>query len=122
MKTIYKINKVVVIVNLILFLTIYFGMLFLPVTGIVQLVMFGIYCYKWQSVVEPLKKHFVIYGSLALLSLGLLFLSPGLGYWDGFSLISSMVLGGLLSLYFLQITRRQVQYLEETEPLIENNI
>ena len=53
MKTIYKINKVVVIVNLILFLTIYFGMLFLPVTGIVQLVMFGIYCYKWQSVVEP---------------------------------------------------------------------
>ena len=112
MRTIYKINKVVVIFNLVLVIISYFTMLFLPITGIIQLVMFGMYCIIWQSVAEPLKKHFAVYGFLVFISLRLLFFSGKLEYYRDFSLISSMVLGGLLSLYFLVICTSQWLYLK----------
>ncbi len=95
MKTLFKINKVIIIVNAILFIIPYFGLLFMIITGISQLTLFFIYVLKWKSIATQLKKHFIYYGVIASISIALLFMSKEFSYGRDIAMIISMVLGGI---------------------------
>lgn len=109
MKTIYILNKVLIVINLVLFLTIYFGLLFLPITGITQLVCFLFFLSHWKKMDPSIKKHLRYYGISVLITLGILL---SLQYLQNLDLLFwlPIIFGGILSIYFLLITERQSNY------------
>ncbi len=109
METIYKINKVIVIINLILALTIYFGMLFLPITGIVQIASFVYFLCHWKNINPRLKNHFIGYGISVVITLSILscinfFKSSSFFIW------MPMISGICLAIYFLLLSKWQMEY------------
>ncbi|WP_299683330.1 hypothetical protein [uncultured Dokdonia sp.] len=110
MQTLFKINKVIMIINAILFIIPYFGLLFMIITGISQLTLFLIYVSKWKLIATELKKYFISYGIVASISVGLLIISNKFSNGQDALMIISMLLGGILSLCFLYLSKKQSTY------------
>ncbi|WP_405210962.1 hypothetical protein [Dokdonia sp. Asnod2-E02] len=109
MKTIYLLNKILVSINAFLFLLYYIGLLFLPITGAIQVCCFVYLLFRWSDVAPHLKKYFIIYGVVTVLSLSLLLC---LNYFSSFDFLFwlPIILGIALSIYFLILTYKQSEY------------
>ena len=109
MKTIYLLNKILVSINAFLFLLYYIGLLFLPITGAIQVCCFVYLLFRWSDVAPHLKKYFIIYGVVTVLSLSLLLC---LNYFSSFDFLFwlPITLGIALSIYFLILTYKQSEY------------
>ncbi|WP_299150618.1 hypothetical protein [uncultured Dokdonia sp.] len=109
MKTIFLLNKILVSINAFLFLLYYIGLLFLPITGAIQVCCFVYLLYRWSDVAPHLKKYFIIYGVVTVLSLSLLLC---LNYFSSFDFLFwlPIILGIALSIYFLILTYKQSEY------------
>ncbi len=109
MKTLFLINKTLIITNAILFITIYGGLLFLPITGAIQVCCFVYLLSRWSYVAPHLKKHFITYGAVTVLSLSLLLCLQYFSSLD-FLFWLPIILGIALSIYFLILTHKQSEY------------
>lgn len=109
MKTLFLINKTLIITNAILFITVYGGLLFLPITGVIQVCCFVHLLFRWSDVAPHLKKYFIIYGAVTVLNLSLLIC---LIYFSSFDFLFwlPIILGIALSIYFLILTYKQSEY------------
>lgn len=105
MKTIYKINKVTVIINLILFIIPYFGLVFMMVTGVTQIIIYLIHLCYWDKTPTLFKKHLVLYGLLVITTLSFLYNSDQFVYGKDFVFASCLISAGLLAFYSLYISR-----------------
>lgn len=109
MKNIYKLNKIIVGLNIGLFIGGFFGVLFLPITGVVQVVCFLIYLSKWKSIEKDLTYHLKIYGILTLFTLLIqssiiLVKTLDILFW------APIISGTMLSIYFFIISSVQSKY------------
>ncbi|ANH60131.1 hypothetical protein [Dokdonia donghaensis] len=109
MKTIYLLNKILVSINAFLFLLYYIGLLFLPITGAIQVCCFVYLLFRWSDVAPHLKKYFIIYGVVTVLSLSLLLCLKYFSSLD-FLFWLPIILGIALSIYFLILTYKQSEY------------
>lgn len=105
MKTLYKINLILVIINVILGLTIYLGLLFMIITGVCQVVMYLIYLSKWKDISKELKTPFIKYGIITVITLSVF--SYALYDESDFLFTLPMITSGLLAFYFLYISKKQ---------------
>lgn len=110
MKTLYMINKVLIIINVILGLTIYFGLLFMIITGFAQVVMFIVYLSKWKKISDQYKTHFITYGCLTIITLIALFISVQLNHHADTIILLSLFMGGGLAFYFLYLSKKQYEF------------
>ncbi|MFK7748635.1 MAG: hypothetical protein AB8B65_09605 [Kordia sp.] len=65
MKFIYNINGVIYSITLLLYLTIYLGMLMQILLGIVQVLFFFILLFNYDKFSEKIKNHLKVYGVLS---------------------------------------------------------
>lgn len=112
MKTMYQINKVVLIVNVLLFIIPFLGLLFLMITAITQLTLFAVYLWKWKMIATSLKKFFILYGILATIALSLLYVINLSAYGKDTIFIVSMVLATICAVLSLYLSRKQWRYLQ----------
>ncbi|WP_339848790.1 hypothetical protein [uncultured Dokdonia sp.] len=105
MKTIYKINKVIVIINLILFIIPYFGLIFMMATGATQIILYLIHICYWKKIPTLFKKHLILYGLLVMATLSFLYFGEEFVYAKDFVFVVSLISAGLLAFYSLYISR-----------------
>jgi len=75
MKNLYHINKVLIIINIALGLTIYLGLLFLIPLGIVQIIMSIIIAYNEKKLTKEIRSLFNTYSiTSSLILIGILFM------------------------------------------------
>jgi len=109
MKTLYKINLILIIANVILGFTIYLGLLFMIITGITQIIMYTIYLTKWSNISKELKIPFIKYGTLTAITL--IGLSLGIYYESSDFLVPvTMIASGILAFYFLYLSKKQYEF------------
>ena len=113
MKNVYTVNKVLLIVNTLLFLTIYFGLLFLIVTGIVQILCFIYYMVHWEKIDPKLELYFRSYGVLVPLILCPFLFLEYLGDYMGLLLIP-LIAGSILAICFTLLSRKQMLYSQKS--------
>ena len=117
MKTLYKINLILIITNVILGFTIYLGLLFMIITGICQVLMYIIYLIKWKDISKELKTSFIIYETTTIITL--ILFSIGTQYHSGNFLIPvSMITSAMLAFYFLYLSKKQSDF---SNLKLENN-
>ncbi len=106
MRKIYTINKILIIVNIALFIIPYFGLLFMIITGVVQLTLFLIYMFRWKQIPKNNKKQLIWYIAICSIIFISIYYSSASEYYN--DLIPSMLLiiSGLLALYFLYISKK----------------
>lgn len=116
MKTIYLLNKFLIIANSILFLTLYLGMLFLIITGAVQILCFLYYSYHWKRVEPHLKRHFRYYAFLAFATLLVL---QSIKYFKSIDFLfwTPILSGFVLSIYFFILSKWQKEYTTQLKSL-----
>ena len=104
MKHIHKINKILIIINLILGLTIYFGLLFLIPLGIVQIIMSVIIAFYYRKLTNVIRLLLIIYCSItALVLISLLYMYLKSNDNQGLFILSMCISVGLAFLH-LKIT------------------
>ncbi len=112
MKTLYKINLILIIINVILGFTIYLGLLFMIITGLCQVVMYIIYLIKWKDIAQGLRTPFIRYGTI--MAITLILFSLGMYYGsDHFLIPVTMITSGLLAFYFLYLSKKQYDFSKE---------
>ncbi len=99
MRKMFKINLIGIIITLVLYITIWGGILSQILLGGLQLICFLTICLYFQMLTQTLKTHLVTYGILTSLTILLTCLYP-----DTFFLVFFWPFSGVLSLYFLYIT------------------
>ena len=107
MKNIYTINKFVIVANLLLYITIYGGLLFQIVTGTIQVISFLIYLFLWKKIDRSLLKHFISYGICMLIVLSLFFTSMSFNHP---MTIIAIFASALLAVYFVFLSKWQTAY------------
>ena len=112
MKNIYLINKIVIVANLLLYITIYGGLLFQMVTGTIQLLSFFIYLLLWKKLDKRLLKHFLAYGICTFIIL--IFFFTSISFNHPMTLVA-IITSALLAAYFLFISKWQTAYILQTE-------
>jgi hypothetical protein len=101
MKNLYRTNKWLIIINLLLYLTIYFGMIFQIFLGAVQVLM-SIYIFtKYNSLDKRIKPLFIAYVVLTVIILSLI--TSGLIVNTGFITVY-LIIPMLLAFFHLYIT------------------
>lgn len=101
MKLLYKINKVVIIINLVLVIIPFLGLAFLIVTGLFQVISFIVCLIYWKRIDQSLRKYLIAYPFLAGICLGIL------GIETDVSFTISLSLSALLALSFLFLLKKQ---------------
>ncbi len=101
MKNLYNVNKWLVIITLLLYLTIYFGMIFQIVLGITQVLMSIYILSKYNGLEKKTKLLFKIYMTLTITVLSII--GSGVIANTGFILIY-LVIPMLLAFFHLYIT------------------
>lgn len=105
MKLIFNINKWWILTTIALYLTLWGGILFQILLGIIQLISFCIYVANWSKIKTSLKPFLYAYIIVALLLVAYLF--------SGFNDAVFIVWGisGGVAFYFLYITYQQNKFL-----------
>lgn len=112
MKNIYTINKIIIIVNLILYITLFGGLLFQMVTGTIQIISFIVYLFVWKKLDKTLHKHFIAYGITMITIVSIFFTSISFNHpMTLFAIIAS----ALLAVYFLFISKWQTDFILQSE-------
>lgn len=104
MENIYKTNKWMIIITLALYLTLWGGVLFQLILGLIQLISCGIYIENWSKIKPSLKPLLVLYCIITIPLIALLFIFP-----ETFMMI--IWIGSMfLAFYFLYITDQQNKF------------
>ncbi|MFI0428384.1 hypothetical protein [Mariniflexile sp. HMF6888] len=103
MKYLYQTNKWLVIINTILFIITYLGLMFLIVLGTIQLLMYIIIAVKYNNLDKSGKTQFTIYSFTAALVLTLISFNDKF-YFDGTIFLAVLVISILLAFLHLNIT------------------
>ncbi|WP_211075738.1 hypothetical protein [Aquimarina sp. MMG016] len=114
MKTIHNINKWSFIITLLLYLTIYFGLLAQILLGSVQIILVLILLYYWKDFQTKQKQHLAIYVGIVIFY-GLLFLTNVLKSY--FLIFFITVVPMSIAGYFVYIT-----YLISISEIITNTL
>lgn len=69
MKYLYKINKWLIIINILLFIIPYFGLLFLIILGAVQVIMSVIIAFNFTQLAKNSKSQFILYSVITIIIL-----------------------------------------------------
>ncbi|WP_299210048.1 hypothetical protein [uncultured Dokdonia sp.] len=101
MKHLYNINKVVIIINLVLVIIPFLGLVFLLVTGFFQVISFIACLIYWKRIDHSLRKYFIAYPFLAGICLGILAIETDVSF------TISLSLSALLALSFLFLLKKQ---------------
>ncbi|TVZ53160.1 hypothetical protein OD90_2357 [Dokdonia sp. Hel_I_53] len=106
MKKIYSLNKILIIINIGLFIIPYFGLLFMIITGVVQIILFFIYVMKWNQIPQSNKKQLLVYVAICLIIFIGIYYSSASEYYNDLILSMLLIISGLLELYFLYISKK----------------
>jgi len=109
MKTLYKINSIIIIINVILGFTIVLGLLFMQVTGLCQVITYFIYLGQWNKISNELKTPFKLYGLLTTITL-IVFFSINQSRYLTDETIPILIFSGFLAFYFLYLSKKQKDY------------
>ena len=101
MKLLYNINKVVIIINLILVIIPFLGLVFMFITGCVQVLSFLVLLLFWKRIDITLRNYFIAYPFLVSITLGILYIGTDTSY------AISMGIAALLAIGFLFILKKQ---------------
>lgn len=93
MKLLYNINKVVIIMNLILIVIPFFGLIFMFITGCIQVISFIVFLFLWKKIAYSLRRYFLIYPILVGIALAILSLEKDVSFVISLSLSASMAIG-----------------------------
>lgn len=104
MKTLYTVNKIVFIINLILAFIPFAGLLFMMITGAVQVTSYMIYLTKWKQIHPVLRNYFILYPFLVGITCSILAIGKDITF------IISLSIATLIAICFLYITYRQNKY------------
>lgn len=106
MKNLYNINKIAFIITLVLYISVFYGMLFQILLGAIQ-ILSGLYlCFQWKKLFSKQKKHLTIYWAfVGCYSIGWIF---SLSEWNSYNefiyvIIGIMVIPMAIAAYFLFI-------------------
>ena len=95
MKIVYKINKIIIIINLILALIPFLGLLFMIITGFTQIVSYTIWISKWKHIHLTLQRYFIAYPFLVIIALGIIPINTDASF------VISLSISALLAIGFL---------------------
>lgn len=105
MKNLFKINKVLVIINIILFIIPYFGLLFLMVLGASQVIMSFVIGYNLKQLNKKTELLFTIYSLTAVfILLNFFFMNLGFTPNNAPNIVISMILSVVMAFLHLKIT------------------
>ncbi|PZX36861.1 hypothetical protein LX97_03326 [Nonlabens dokdonensis] len=111
MKSLYKLNLVLFIIMLVLFVTIYLGLLMMPVVGVVQ-VMSAFWLYsKYSELPKEIQRKLNIYSILSVCLLTIFIISIQNSFHDFF--LVPLTGCGLMSIVFMHILYKNYKYTEE---------
>ncbi len=113
MKHLYQINKVLIIINLILGLTIYLGLLFLIVLGIAQIIMSVIIAYNEKQLTKEVSTLYNIY-ALTTVSILVIFLLMYCAFIPSSSILIFSMIAISIIIAFLHL---RITYLIKTKTL-----
>ena len=101
MKTLYNINKVTLIINLILVVIPFFGLIFMLITGCVQVISYIISLFLWKQIAHSLRRYFLIYPVLVSIALAILALEKDVSF------VISLSLSALIGIGFVFLLKKQ---------------
>ncbi|MFC4636237.1 hypothetical protein ACFO3O_20185 [Dokdonia ponticola] len=101
MKLLYNINKVIIGINLILIVIPFFALLFMTITGIVQVISYLVVLTMWKRTDPSTRKYLSMYPFLVGLSLGILYIGTDTSY------AIAMCIAAILAIGFLFILKKQ---------------
>ncbi|MGB5982270.1 MAG: hypothetical protein WBG46_09010 [Nonlabens sp.] len=102
MKTLFLLNKWLIIILSVLFLTVYFGVLFMIPVGFLQILCFLYLLGKWDALNPKIKSYLKTYGLLAATALVGLAIDQFSSEWT----FAILLLSGVLAYFFSYITYR----------------
>ena len=102
MKNLYQINKWLIIVNALLYITIYFGLIFQILLGTVQVIMAIIIAFNYSKLTVKTKRLFIIYSFATSIVLTLIFFTDYLNSTN--YLIHWIIIPQMLAFFHLYIT------------------
>lgn len=100
MKTLFLLHKWLIIILSVLFLTIYFGVLFMIPVGFIQILCFLYLLGKWSYLNFKIKSYLTVYAILAATALMGLAIDQFSSEWT----FAVLWLSGVLAYFFLYIT------------------
>lgn len=109
MKTLYYLNIIIIFTNLLLGITVVFGLLFMMVTGVFQVICYIIYMTQWKKISSTLKTPFIIYGILTTVTLIPFFNVDNVGNL-GDDAMPILFFSGILAFYFLFLSKKQYDF------------
>lgn len=112
MKNIYTINKFVIVPNLLLYITIYGGLLFQMLTRTIQVISFLVYLFSWKKIDSNLHKHFITYGICMLIIVSVFFTSMSFNHP---MTLLAIFASALLAVYFTFISKWQTVYFLQSQ-------
>lgn len=101
MKRLYNINKIVIIINLILVIIPFLGLVFMFITGCVQVISYSVCLMYWKRINSTLRNYFIVYPFLVSIALGTLYIGTDTSY------AISMSIAALLAIGFLFLLKKQ---------------
>lgn len=111
MKNLYQVNLVFFIIMLILFITIYLGLLMMPLVGVIQVIS-ALWLYsKYSELPKEIQRKLNIYSILSVCLLTIFIISIQNTFHDFF--LVPLVGCGLMSIVFMHILYRNYKYSEE---------
>jgi hypothetical protein len=111
MKSLYKMNLVLFVIMLILFLTIFLGLLMMPIVGVVQVIS-ALWLYsKYSELPKEIQRKLNIYSILSVFLLTVFIISIQNTFHDFFLIPLSGC--GLMSIVFMHILYKNYKYTEE---------
>lgn len=107
MKLIYNINKVVIIINVILVIIPFFALLFMTITGVVQVISYLAILTMWKRTDPSIRNYLSIYPFLVAIALGVFSLQTDVSF------VISLSLSALIGIGFLFLLRKQKNILSK---------